>query len=101
MQNVSVPHFTPETILFDKDRRTNMTEENRNALVQRNDRLIRDVIQKAEKECKSAVALIAMYGSFCTGRYSETSDLDLFVLMRNEDGYKACVTFILGGCGTV
>ena len=69
-----------------------MTEENRNALVQRNDRLIRDVIQKAEKECKSAVALIAMYGSFCTGRYSETSDLDLFVLMRNEDGYKACVT---------
>ena len=42
-----------------------------------------------------------MYGSFCTGRYSETSDLDLFVLMRNEDGYKACVTFILGGCGAV
>lgn len=76
-----------------------MTEENRNALVQRNDRLIRDVIQKAEKECKSAVALIAMYGSFCTGRYSETSDLDLFVLMRNEDGYKACVTFILDGIG--
>lgn len=37
----------------------------------------------------------------CTGRYSETSDLDLFVLMRNEDGYKACVTFILGGCGAV
>lgn len=35
------------------------------------------------------------------GRYSETSDLDLFVLMRNEDGYKACVTFILDGCGTV
>ena len=35
----------------------------------------------------------------CTGRYSETSDLDLFVLMRNEDGYKACVTFILGGIG--
>lgn len=76
-----------------------MTEESRNALVQRNDRLIRDVIQKAEKECKSAVALIAMYGSFCTGRYSETSDLDLFVLMRNEDGYKACVTFILDGIG--
>lgn len=78
-----------------------MTEENRNALAQRNDRLIRDVIQKAEKECRSAVALIAMYGSFCTGRYSETSDLDLFVLMRNEDGYKACVTFILDGCGAV
>lgn len=76
-----------------------MTEENRNALMQRNDRLIRDVIQKAEKECKSAVALIAMYGSFCTGRYSETSDLDLFVLMRNEDGYKACVTFILDEIG--
>ena len=99
MQNVSVPDFAPETILFDKDRRTNLTEENRNALMQRNDRLIRDVIQKAEKECKSAVALIAMYGSFCTGRYSETSDLDLFVLMRNEDGYKACVTFILDGIG--
>ena len=44
---MSVPHFAPETILFDKDRRTNMTEENRNALMQRNDRLIRDVIQKA------------------------------------------------------
>ena len=96
---MSVPHFAPETTLFDKDRETNMTEENRNALVQRNDRLIRDVIQKAEKECKSAVALIAMYGSFCTGRYSETSDLDLFILMRNEDGYKACVTFILDGVG--
>lgn len=27
------------------------------------------------------------------------SDLDLFVLMRNEDGYKACVTFILDGIG--
>lgn len=88
VQNVSVPHFAPETTLFDKDRGTNMTEENRNALMQRNDRLIRDVIQKAEKECKSAVALIAMYGSFCTGRYSETSDLDLFILVRNEDGYN-------------
>lgn len=55
-----------------------MTEENRNALVQRNDRLIRDVIQKAEKECKSAVALIAMYGSFCTGRYSEPTLTCLF-----------------------
>lgn len=21
--------------------------------------------------------------------------------MRNEDGYKACVTFILGGCGAL
>lgn len=76
-----------------------MTEEKRNALMQRNDRLIRDVIQKAEKECKGAVALIAEYGSFCTGRYSETSDLDLFILMRNDDGYKACVTFILDGIG--
>ena len=78
-----------------------MTEDNRQAQLHRNDRLIRDVIQNAEKECTSAVALIAMYGSFCTGRYSETSDLDLFVLMRNEDGYKACVTFILDSCGAV
>ena len=35
----------------------------------------------------------------CTGRYSETSDLDLFVLMRTEDGYKTCVTVILDGIG--
>ena len=62
MQNVSVPHFAPETTLFDKDWRTNMTEEIRNALVQRNDRLIRDVIQKAEKECKSAVDICAESG---------------------------------------
>lgn len=39
-----------------------MTEEIRNALVQRNDRLIRDVIQKAEKECKSAVDICAESG---------------------------------------
>lgn len=30
-----------------------MTEENRNALMQRNDRLIRDVIQKQKKNAKA------------------------------------------------
>lgn len=43
-----------------------MTEEIRNALVQRNDRLIRDVIQKAEKECKSAGSLCAESGEEST-----------------------------------
>ena len=48
---------------------------------------------------QSAVAVqFAMCGSFARAMLKRQAT-GLFVLMRNEDGYKACVTFILDGIG--
>ena len=53
------------------------------ALLQRNQRIIQAVKAKASLVCPGAVDLIAIVGSFANGEYHEKSDLDLLVIINH------------------
>ena len=61
----------------------------------RNQKLIHAIIEKASRECPGALAMIGIYGSFCTGDIHDKSDLDLMILINDERGYCLARTFIL------
>lgn len=69
------------------------------ALLQRNQRIIQAVKAKANMVCPGAVDLIAVVGSFVSGEYHEKSDLDLLIVINQESGWKLSKTFILEDVG--
>jgi hypothetical protein len=64
-------------------------------LEERNDRIIKAIIKKAEKVCPGAIALIGIAGSFHSGDIYEKSDLDLCIVINDDSGWKAASCFIL------
>ena len=60
-----------------------------------NKKIIRAVIDKADKICPDSLALIGIYGSADTEDEYEKSDLDLLILIENDDGWKLGTGFIL------
>lgn len=65
-------------------------------LEERNDRIIKAVIKKAESVCPGAIALIGIAGSFHTGDFYEKSDLDLCIVINDDRARKIASCFILG-----
>ena len=61
----------------------------------RNQKIIDAIIEKANRDCPGSLALIGIYGSFCTGDIHEKSDLDLMILINDDKGYCLCHTFLL------
>lgn len=61
----------------------------------RNQKIIDAIIEKANRDCPGSLALIGIYGSFCTGDIHEKSDLDLMILINDEKGYCLSHTFLL------
>ena len=61
----------------------------------RNQKIIDAIIEKANRECPGSLAMIGIYGSFCTGDIHEKSDLDLMILINDEKGYSLSHTFVL------
>lgn len=61
---------------------------------ERNQKIIDAVIEKANKVCPGALALIGIYGSFMTGDFYEKSDLDLLILVNDDRGWQLASTFI-------
>ena len=57
------------------------------------------IIQKAQRVCPGALAMIGVYGSFATGDVHEKSDLDLLILIDDESGQKLSHAFILDDVG--
>ena len=55
-------------------------------LEERNQKIIDAVIEKANKVCPGALALIGIYGSFMTGDFYEKSDIDLMIVINDERG---------------
>lgn len=76
-----------------------MNENNRNALLARNHRIIQAVTDKANLVCPGAVDLIAIAGSFASGDYYEKSDLDLLIVVNSESGRKLAKAVIIGDVG--
>lgn len=64
-------------------------------LLERNQRIIRAVIQKTERDCPSSIALIGIAGSFCSGDFYEKSDLDLLIVANDEKANCVSSCFIL------
>ena len=60
-----------------------------------NRKIIDAVIEKANRVCPEALALIGIYGSAATGDTYPKSDLDLLILIENEEGRKLGTGFIL------
>ena len=60
-----------------------------------NQKIIDAVIEKANRICPGALALIGIYGSVATGDAYEKSDLDLLILIENDEGAKLGTGFIL------
>ncbi|WP_292591869.1 nucleotidyltransferase domain-containing protein [Mesotoga sp. UBA5825] len=54
-------------------------EKIKEALVIKNERSIKAVIEKSKRVCPDSVALVGIYGSFATGDIHDKSDLDLFI----------------------
>lgn len=73
-----------------------MDEKILNELTCRNDRIIAAVLEKAKRVCPNSIALIGISGSFCTGDIHEKSDLDLFIVINDDDGWKIGSCFIIG-----
>ncbi len=53
------------------------------------------VISKAKMKCPESLALIAIYGSVCTGDEYKKSDLDLLILINDDNGWQLGDGFIL------
>src|SRR5690554_6252551 len=68
-------------------------------LEERNDRIIKAVIKKAESICPGAIALIGIAGSFNTGDIHEKSDLDLCIVINDDSARKISSCFILEDVG--
>ena len=64
-----------------------------------NQKIIRAVIEKADRVCPDSLALIGVYGSVATGDAYEKSDLDLLILIEDEQGYALATGFILDDRG--
>ncbi len=58
-------------------------------------KIIDAVISKAKQKCPESLALIAVYGSVCTGDEHERSDLDLLILINDDNGRQLQDGFIL------
>lgn len=64
-------------------------------LDERNNRIIKAIIKRAENVCPDAIALIGIAGSFHSGDIYEKSDLDLCIVINNDSGWKIASCFIL------
>lgn len=62
-------------------------------------RIIEAVIQKAERDCPGALALIGVYGSQQTGDVHSKSDLDLLIVIDDDRGWALGKTFLLRDVG--
>ena len=65
-----------------------------NHLIERNQKIIDAIIEKANRVCPGALALIGINGSFMTGDFYEKSDLDLLLLINDDRGYQLARAFI-------
>lgn len=68
-------------------------------MIERYQKVIDAIIEKAHRDCPDSLALIGVYGSCYTGDTHEKSDLDLLILINDEAGYCLSKTFIAGEIG--
>ncbi len=76
-----------------------MNESDKKALLDKNQKLINMVIERAKRDFPEDIALIGLTGSFNTGDFHEKSDLDLIIVNVTERGWEIAAGFILEDVG--
>ncbi len=76
-----------------------MEEPVKKALLDKNQKLINMVIERAKRDFPEDIALIGLTGSFSTGDFHEKSDLDLIIVNVTERGWEISAGFILEDVG--
>ena len=71
----------------------------REAMEERNRKIIDAVLRKEKALCPGAIAMIGIYGSFLTGDIHPLSDLDLLILINDDRGWQLSATFIQDDAG--
>jgi hypothetical protein len=76
-----------------------MEESLKEALLEKNNKLINMVIERAKRDFPEDIALVGLTGSFSTGDFHEKSDLDLIIVNITERGWEIAAGFILEDVG--
>ncbi|MDL2302710.1 nucleotidyltransferase domain-containing protein [Lachnospiraceae bacterium OttesenSCG-928-D06] len=67
--------------------------------MKQNDAVVKYVLNKINQEFKDDIDLLVIYGSYINGTENDKSDVDMYVVPKNENGYNLGETFILNGIG--
>jgi len=76
-----------------------MKEIIKKQLLDKNERLLNMVIERAKRDFMDDIAIIGLTGSFSTGDFHEKSDLDLIIINNTEKGWGISDCFILDDVG--
>ncbi|WP_339315698.1 nucleotidyltransferase domain-containing protein [Paenibacillus sp. FSL R10-2734] len=76
-----------------------MDAVNRQQILNKNDKLISMVIERAKRDFPDDIAIIGLTGSFSTGDFHEKSDLDLIIINNTAQGWGISSCFILEDIG--
>ncbi|WP_340008554.1 nucleotidyltransferase domain-containing protein [Paenibacillus sp. FSL K6-0276] len=76
-----------------------MDAVNRQKILNKNDKLISMVIERAKRDFPDDIAIIGLTGSFSTGDFHEKSDLDLIIINNTAQGWGISSCFILEDIG--
>lgn len=76
-----------------------MDERTKQALFDKNNKIINMVIERAKRDFPEDIAIIGLTGSFSTGDFHEKSDLDLIIINNTDRGWEIASCFILEDVG--
>jgi hypothetical protein len=76
-----------------------MDENTKKKLIEKNEKLINMVIERAKRDFPEDIAIIGLSGSFSTGDFHEKSDLDLIIINNTDRGWEISAGFILDDVG--
>jgi hypothetical protein len=76
-----------------------MDEVTKQRLLDKNNKIIDMVIERAKRDFPDDIAVIGLTGSFSTGDFHEKSDLDLIIINNTDRGWGISSCFILDDVG--
>jgi predicted nucleotidyltransferase len=76
-----------------------MDEKTKKNILEKNDKLINMVIERAKRDFPDDIAMIGLTGSFSTNDFHEKSDLDLIIINNTDRGWGISKCFILDDVG--
>lgn len=68
-------------------------------LMDKNEKIINMVIERAKRDFPDDIAIIGLTGSFSTNDFHEKSDLDLIIINNTDEGWKISSCFIFDDVG--
>lgn len=76
-----------------------MDQKTKDQLFEKNQRIIKMVVEKIQRDFPDDIGIVGLTGSFATGDFTEKSDLDLIIINDTDRGWGISDGFILGDVG--